>query len=54
MFEGQGVKDVIKRNSECLIDFSEYNMVDDGIGLLKQMLEKDPHQRISANHALHH
>ena len=29
-------------------------MVDDGVGLLKLMLEKDPRKRISASGALNH
>lgn len=57
LFEGSEVKQVITKNSECIIDYSaDYfnSLCGDGLDLLKKMLEKDPSKRISATEAICH
>jgi len=51
------VKQVIAKNSECIVDYgADYfnSLCADGLDLLKKMLEKDPSKRISATEAICH
>lgn len=57
LFEGKDVKEVIKKNSDCEIDFeAKYlqTVSQEARDLLFKMLEKDPKERITAEEALKH
>jgi serine/threonine protein kinase len=57
LFEGKEYREVIKKNTECEIDFDNEiysNLCSEGMDLLRRMLEKDPERRIRASEALNH
>jgi serine/threonine protein kinase len=57
VFEGKEVKEVLKKNSECDVDFSNelFSSLDEqGRDLMSRMLCKDPAARVTAAEALDH
>lgn len=57
LFDGSDEREVIRKNRDCEIDFNfpdQNRLTEEMKDLLRKMLEKDPHKRLSAETLLTH
>lgn len=53
-FFGSSLDDIIEKNRECLIDYTDLHVSDEALDLLKKTLEVNPNKRLSSLEALSH